>query len=71
MRLFAIILVVIVVLPFTAEAQNQIAPPGYHYEPGSSTLSTTASLYLHIVPALQSEAADRLDQAIGNAARRS
>jgi len=36
-----------------------------------SRIDTTANLYLHVVPALQSEAADRLDQAIGNATRRS
>jgi len=38
---------------------------------GHTTISTTANLYMHVVPALQSEAADRLDQAIGNASRRS
>lgn len=38
---------------------------------GYTSISTTANLYLHVVPALQSEAADRLDQAIGNASRRS
>jgi hypothetical protein len=63
MRLFAIILVAIVVLPFAAEAQGQVAPPGYHYEPGSSKLTPNDPCWL---PAMTSPGAvSNVNRSIG------